>query len=63
MRDGPWEAARLELLKSLASLKEKQRFYIIFFNRKLNAIPMPGEREPAPRALYATPENLEHAKR
>lgn len=63
MRDGPWEAAKIELLKSLASLKPKQRFYIIFFNRKLSAIPLPGEREGAPSALYATQENLEHARR
>ncbi len=63
MRNGPWDAAKIELLKSLASLKQKQRFYIVFFNRELSAIPMPGEREPAPRALYATAENLEHARR
>ncbi len=63
MRNGPWEAAKLELLKSLASLKEKQRFYIIFFNQELSAIPLPGDRNPAPRALYATSENLEHARR
>ena len=63
MRNGPWEAARFELLKSLASLTEKQRFYIIFFNRELNAIPMPGEQAPAPAALYATRENLTHTRR
>lgn len=63
MRNGPWEAAKLELLKSLASLREKQRFYIIFFNQELSAIPLPGEREPAPRPLYATQENLDHARR
>lgn len=63
MRNGPWEAAKSELLKSLASLQAKQRFYIIFFHRELNAIPMPGQRGPASRALYATPENLEHARR
>ncbi len=63
MRGGPWDAAKIELWKSLLSLKPKQRFYIIFFNRELSAIPMPGEREPAPRALYATRENLEHARR
>ncbi len=61
MRGGPWEAAKQELFKSLSSLKEKQRFYIIFFNRELYAIPFPGEREPAPRTLYATAENLAHA--
>lgn len=63
MRGGPWEAAKFELLKSLASLKPKQRFYIIFFNRKLTAITLPGKMGPSPRALYATPENLEHARR
>jgi hypothetical protein len=63
MRGGPWEAAKLELLKSLASLKSNQRFYIIFFNRELQAITLPGEREAAARALYATAENLQHARR
>lgn len=63
MRNGPWDAAKLELWKSLASLKPNQRFYIIFFNRELSAITVPGEREPAERPLYATKENLEHARR
>lgn len=63
MRGGPWEAAKLELLNSLASLQASQRFYIIFFNRQLSPIPGPGTNEPAPRALYASPENLEHARR
>ncbi len=63
MRGGAWEAAKLELLKSLASLKQKQRFYIVFFNRELSAIPLPGEHEPAPKTLYATPDNLAHAQR
>ena len=63
MRGGPWIAARSELLKSLASLKPKQRFYIIMFKRDFEAIPLPGERDPAPRALYASKENLEHARR
>jgi hypothetical protein len=63
MRGGPWEAAKVELFKSLANLQAKQRFYIIFFNRELTAISLPGEREPAARPLYATPENLQHARR
>ena len=53
----------MELLKSLASLKPTQRFYIIFFNRHLSAITLPGEADPAPRALYASPQNLQHARR
>ncbi len=63
MRGGPWDAAKIELFKSLASLKQTQRFYIVFFNRELSAIPLPGEREPAPHTLYATPENVQHARR
>ncbi len=62
MRGGPWEAAKAELLRSLASMKPSHRFYIIFFNQKLSAITMPGEREPATSPLYATPENLKHAQ-
>jgi hypothetical protein len=63
MRGGAWEAAKLELWKSLAGLEAKQRFYIIFFNRELAAIPQLGSIEPADRALYATQENLDHARR
>lgn len=63
MRGGPWTAARAELLKSLASLKPEQRFYIIIFTRDLELITEPGLREPASTALYATQENLEHARR
>ncbi len=62
MRGGPWEAAKAELLRSLSTMKASHRFYIIFFNQKLSAIPMPGEREPATSPLYATPENLKHAR-
>ena len=62
MRGGPWEAAKAELLRSLSTMKESHRFYIIFFNQKLSAISMPGEREPATTALYATAENLRHAQ-
>lgn len=63
MRGGAWEAAKAELLRSLLTLKESQRFYVIFFNAELDAIPLQGESQPAPNALYATPENIEHAQR
>lgn len=63
MKDGAWEAAKRELLRSLASLKPDQRFYIVFFNRELSVITMPGEKTPATRSVYATPENLAHARR
>ena len=61
MRGGPWESAKRELLRSLATLKENQRFYVIFFNKEVHAIPRVGETEPSSTALYATPENLMHA--
>lgn len=63
MRGGAWEAAKGELLRSLLTLRESQRFYVIFFNAELAAIPLPGESQPAPNALYATPENIAHAGR
>ncbi len=62
MRDGPWETAKRELLRSLSTLKENQRFYIIFFNQEISALPRIGEKVPASTALYATRENLEHAQ-
>lgn len=63
MKGGPWEAARAELLKSIGSLKPKQRFYIVMYTRQIEAIPLPGEDRPAAHHLYATAENLEHARR
>ncbi len=63
MRGGPWEAARIELLKSIGSLKPTQRFYIIFFNKEVMAITEPGTNQPASKPLTATPENLAHVKR
>lgn len=63
MRGGPWEAAKLELLKSLRSLTSKQRFYVIFFHREVRPVTEPGEVAPAARLLYATPENLQHVDR
>lgn len=68
MRGGPWEAAKVELLKSLASLKSNQRFYVVFYNRSLS--PMPSLEAspvdvslPAASAVYASPENLQKIQR
>jgi hypothetical protein len=63
MRGGPWEAARIELLRSIGSLKHNQKFYIIFFNKEVMAISEPGQNAPARSPLYATPDNIAHAKR
>ncbi len=63
MQGGAWEAAKSELMRSLNSLQPNQRFYIVFFNQKLSAIPLPGENDPARFALYAESQNIEHARR
>ncbi len=63
MRGEAWDLAKAELIRSLKTLSETQKFYIIFFAKEFTAIPLPGEREPATTGLYATPENIEHAKR
>lgn len=63
MRGGPWEAARAELLNSLATLQPHQRFYVILFHRELLELPAVGQSEPAEFPLYATAENLEHTRR
>ncbi|MFO1064782.1 MAG: hypothetical protein U0892_13035 [Pirellulales bacterium] len=63
MRGGAWDAAKGELFLSLRSLKETQRFFIVFFNAEVDALPEPGSREPAKYPLYAVPENIEHAVR
>lgn len=61
MRGGPWQAAKLELLKSLASLRPGQRYYIICFNRTLSPMALDGL-EPESSSVYATPENLQKTR-
>ena len=63
MRGGAWESAKNELVRSLKSLKATQKFYIVFFADEFEALPEPGRDEPATTGLYATPENIEHARR
>jgi hypothetical protein len=63
MRGGAWDAAKAELVRSLRSLKSHQRFFIAFFNNRIDALPSPGSKEVSPYALYATPENIAHAQR
>ncbi len=62
MRGGAWESAKGELVRSLKSLKATQKFYIIFFADEFEALPEPGSDQPASTGLYATPENIEHAR-
>jgi hypothetical protein len=63
MRGEAWLAAKSELLRSLSTLSERQRFLIVFFAEEIAAIPEPGERTPAQRGLTATPQNIDHARR
>ncbi len=56
------QAAKFELLKSLASLKANQRYYIVCFNRDLSPMVLDGP-EPEPSSVYATPENLQKTRR
>jgi hypothetical protein len=63
MRGGAWESAKEELFRSLATLSERQRFYIIFFAKEFVAIPEPEQRVPATYGLFATPRNIDHARR
>lgn len=63
MRGAAWDSAKTELMRSLLSLNEKQRFYIVFFGKDVLAIPEPGEREPAAFGLNATQANIDHARR
>jgi hypothetical protein len=63
MRGAPWEAARAELIRTLQTLSENQRFYVIFYHRLVNRIPDPNSGMPATMALYASRENLQHAFR
>lgn len=61
MRGLAWESAKAELIRSIQSMKEHQRFYVIFFSKELEAITLPGEQTPAIQLLYATPQNIRHA--
>lgn len=63
MRGGAWDSAKAELIRSLKSLKPTQKFYIVFFSDEFEALPEPGSDQPAPTGLYATPENVDHARR
>ncbi len=56
-KDGAFDAAKRELLRSISALKPTQRFYIYFFSDKVESLRL-GNREPEKFPVYATPENL-----
>ncbi len=56
-RDGAFEAARKEIVRSLSSMKPKQRYFISFFGKEID--PMVFEYGVIERfPVYAKPENL-----
>ena len=56
-RDGAFEAARKEIVRSLSSMKPKQRYFISFFGKEID--PMVFELGVAERyPVYAKPENV-----
>lgn len=61
-RNGAFDTAKLELARSLYSMKPKQRFYIYFFSEKIDRLTVRGE-EPEKFPIHATPENIELAIR
>lgn len=56
-RDGAFEAARKEIVRSLSSMKPKQRYFISFFGKEIDPMVFEaGVVEKYP--VYAKPENL-----
>ncbi len=56
-RDGAFDAAKAEIMRSLQSMKPKQRYFISFFGKEIDPMVFKtGEIEKYP--VYAKPENL-----
>lgn len=56
-RDGAFDAAKAEIMRSLQSMKPKQRYFISFFGKEIDPMVFKtGEVEKYP--VYAKPENL-----
>lgn len=56
-RDGAFDSAKNEMVRSLTSMKSRQRFHIGFFGDEMEWLPnLSGDAERFP--IYATPENL-----
>jgi hypothetical protein len=49
---------KVELLKTIASLKPTQRFYVSFFGKDLQVMEL-EQGQPSEYAVYATPENIQ----
>ena len=60
-RDGAFDAAKGELIRSIMTLKPNQRFYIYFFSDEISALTINGE-TPEPFPVHATNENIQATK-
>ncbi|MFM8175262.1 MAG: vWA domain-containing protein [Pirellulaceae bacterium] len=61
-RMGAFEAAKMELMRSIRQLKSNQRYYIFFFSEEVEAMTLQGN-VPESLPVYPTPENLERTAR
>ncbi len=57
-RDGAFDAAKGELIRSISSMKPNQRYYIYFFNEQIDALTLRGQ-QPETFPVHATPENIQ----
>lgn len=57
-RDGAFDAAKGELIRSISSMKPNQRYYIYFFNEQIDALTLRGQ-QPESFPVHATPENIQ----
>jgi hypothetical protein len=58
MKGGAFESAKQEIVRSLSTMKPKQRFYIFFFGEEIEAMKLDGTNEES-FPVYATPENIQ----
>ncbi|MCY2973621.1 MAG: hypothetical protein NTW52_03020 [Planctomycetota bacterium] len=58
MKGGAFESAKEEIVRSLSTMKPKQRFFIFFFGEEIEAMKLDGKNEES-FPVYATPENIQ----
>jgi len=58
MKGGAFESAKEEIVRSLATMKPKQRFYIFFFGEDIEGLKLNG-RDEETYPVYATKENIQ----
>jgi len=58
MKGGAFESAKEEIVRSLSTMKPKQRFYIFFFGEDIEGLKLNG-RDEETYPVYATKENIQ----